>query len=798
MKNWLPWLPTVVLLNDGDLPKRTAEVFCEEIELKTGLKLSTSPVYLTGNSNVVFCTIETFVKLGFFTNRYKKLPKPGNEGFSIIVAPESGSLRSVFVIGSDNRGMFFGMGKLLRILYLNDQIIQLDNAQSAFTETPTYMLRGQQLAYRDKQNTCPCWNQKDFDRYIRDLALFGNNAIEILPPRSDDMLFSRVFQEDPFKMMIDLSRIIHSYGMDVWMWYPNMGTDYTKSDVRKKELEEREMIYSAIPYLDAVLIPAGDPGELEPSLLFPIAEESTAILHKYHPKATVWIAPQVFAPSGSWYEDFYDEVRKEPEWLYGMCFAPWMRDTISEFYEALPEKYQKRIRHYPDITHSLRSQFAMPDWDRAFQIIEGREVNNTRPKAMKHIHNFHAPYTIGSLTYSEGIHDDVNKFVWSQQDWNDKQEAEVTVREYVRYFIDPSLEEELTQAFFSLEENWAVKKPIAENTVVDATYLKWSHIESVASAKVRSNYRFLLGLLRSVSDYYVKYKQVYDDRIEKEAIEILKTASDIGADLAMREAAAVLYRGIDLPWNKEMRDKQLLLADNLRKLCGIKLTTHHHDGQHFRRGAYLDMIDFPLNNQQYLTTSLKQIRRIKGEKDKLYAINKLLNRTNPGEGGFYINLGSYESLPFIHFEKTWEEDPGMLQSAHIDMCGLAVNNAHLHTGTYKEVPLAKEWFMQAATYYKTPLIVHIPNLDPDKAYQLKATYLQPGRSNHIRLTLGNGHVVHEEIEQRDHFDPSYTYSLPREAYRDGLLELKWEATKEYGGAWINEIFIIPEKNPSSH
>lgn len=794
MKNWLPWLPYVVSLNEGALPARTVEVFCEEIELKTDLRLSLSPVYLTGESNVVFCTEKTFTALGMYMDRFNRLSRPRAEGFSIIVVPESGNKKSVFVVGHEDRGMFFGMGKLLRLLYLSKQLIQIDQSQDGFTDSPVYALRGHQLAYRDKQNTCPCWTQKEFDRYIRDLALFGNNAIEILPPRSDDRLFSRVFRVDPFEMMVDLSRIIHSYGMDVWMWYPNMGDNYADHETRQKELQEREKVFSSLPYLDAILIPAGDPGELEPAMFFRIAEESTAVLHKYHPKATVWVAPQVFAPSNNWYENFYAEVRREPDWLYGLCFAPWMRDTIEEFRDALPEKYKNRIRHYPDITHSLRSQFAMPNWDRAFQIFEGREVNNTRPKAMKHIHNLHAPHTVGSLTYSEGIHDDINKFVWSQQDWNDKQEVEVTLREYARYFIDPSLEELLTQAFFSLEENWGVSRPISENSVIDDTYLKWTHLESIVSDRVKENYRFLMGLLRATSDYYVKYKQIYDDKIEAQAVEVLRKAPQIGADNVMRKASAILFQGIDLPWNKALRDKQLRIADQLRELCGIKLTTQHHDGQHFRRGAYLDMIDFPLNNQQYLATSFKHIRKMTDEKQKLKAISNLLNRTNPGEGGVYINLGSYDSLSYIHFEKSWEEDPGMLRSAHIDMCGLAVNSAHLLTGTYLEVPLAKEWFMQAATYYTTPLIVRIPGLDPGSTYRLQTTYLQPGRSNHIRLTLGNGYVVHDEIEEREAFDPTYTYSLPKEAYKDGLLELRWEALKEFGGAWVNEVFIIKESS----
>ena len=256
---------------------------------------------------------------------------------------------------------------------------------------------------------------------------------------------------------------------------------------------EREKIFSSIPYLDAILIPAGDPGELKPNLLVKVAEETSRLLHIYHPNATVWLAPQIFAPAENWCEDFYAAVDKEPDWLYGLCFAPWERDTIQEFQDRLPEKYKKRIRHYPDITHSIRAQFTVPAWDRAFQIFEGREVNNTRPLAMKHIHNMHAPYTIGSITYSEGIHDDVNKFVWSQQDWNDTQSAEATIREYSRYFIDPALEDELTRGFFALEETWSVQKPAAQNTVVDDTYRLWTALEAKASERSTAELSLLNG-----------------------------------------------------------------------------------------------------------------------------------------------------------------------------------------------------------------------------------------------------------------------------------------------------------------
>ena len=42
---------------------------------------------------------------------------------------------------------------------------------------------------------------------------------------------------------------------------------------------------------------------------------------------------------------------------------------------------------------------------------------------------------IGFLTYSEGVNDDVNKFVWSGLGWNPDEPVIDILREFSRYFI---------------------------------------------------------------------------------------------------------------------------------------------------------------------------------------------------------------------------------------------------------------------------------------------------------------------------------------------------------------------------
>jgi hypothetical protein len=50
-------------------------------------------------------------------------------------------------------------------------------------------------------------------------------------------------------------------------------------------LDEWGKIFAAIPRVDVVFVPGGDPGHTAPKVLFAFLEKQTANLHKYHPRA---------------------------------------------------------------------------------------------------------------------------------------------------------------------------------------------------------------------------------------------------------------------------------------------------------------------------------------------------------------------------------------------------------------------------------------------------------------------------------------------------------------------------------
>jgi len=303
------------------------------------------------------------------------------------------------------------------VAHRGEHLRPTENTLSAFlaaiavgrTASGASPLRGHQLGYRPKTNSYDGWTTAMWDRYMRDLAIFGTNAIELIPPRSDDDPDSPHFPLPPMRMMVEMSRIADSYGLDVWVWYPATERDYSDPPVVKAEIAAWGEVLQQLPRLDAVFVPGGDPGEAPPNVLMPLLEKQAASIRSHHPKAQMWVSPQGFDRAGL--EEFYAILARQPEWLTGVVHGPQVRDPLQILRQRTPARYP--IRNYPDITHSLDCQYPVPDWDAAYALTLGRETINPRPLDESVIFRSTFRDTIGFLTYSEGCNDDANKFVWS-------------------------------------------------------------------------------------------------------------------------------------------------------------------------------------------------------------------------------------------------------------------------------------------------------------------------------------------------------------------------------------------------
>jgi hypothetical protein len=777
---------TVVIPKGISGPELKAiSVLIEEIKKRTGIELPVVEELSENNNPMIVVGTEESLKelIKPYTSLLDTLEKPGKEGYRILVKEDKQPV--ILIAGADSRGVLYGIGKFLRRLIWDRGYIKIE--PFSISSTPKYSVRGHQLGYRPKTNAYDAWSVEQFEQYIRELALFGANSIEILPPRTDDDPTSPHMKVDPLEMMIKLSEIIDSYGLDVWIWYPNMFSEeeYKDESCLKREIEEREEIFSKLRRIDVVFIPGGDPGSLEANTLFEWSEKVYQILNKYHPNAKIWLSPQCFRPTKNWLDGFYSNVRKEPEWLGGIVFGPWIKTTLPELRKIIPEKYP--IRHYPDITHSLHCQYPVKDWDLAFAITLGRECINPRPRAEKYIHNLFAPYTVGSISYSEGINDDVNKFVWSDQDWNPETPVIETLRDYARLFISPRFTEEIAQGIMALEENW--EGPLLVNDRVDITLSQWQEIEKIASKDVLNNYRFQMCLLRAYYDAYIRRRLIYETELERGALDILEKAKDLGSLKAIELAEETLERARKNPVAQEYKDKCWRLADELFKNIGSQLSVEKYNAIAWDRGAFMDDIDMPLNNYRYLKFQFDRIRKMEKEEERQKAIDEIINRTNPGAGGFYDDLGNPRSWKRVVRSKMWEEDPGYRGSP---LTAFIPDLLHINKELEEQlggIPLS--WVNSIATLYDTPLIIKYEDLDSSSDYRLKVTYIG-SLGGKIKLIANENYVIHNFIDTGDKI-LTEVFDIPKEIISSGRLTLKWVADDGERGCEIAEIWLIREE-----
>jgi hypothetical protein len=755
---------------------RAVHMLVDEVHKRTLVRWEVGRTWPADTTPVI--AVGPLASLQAFAGRFAdKIPPrdggKGKEGYRIATITEGRSAPVVVVVGNDARGVLFGVGRLLRELRMARGRVLLPDGLDLAT-APRYPLRGHQLGYRPKTNSYDGWDLALWEQYIRDLAVFGANAIELIPPRSDDDADSPHFPLPPMDMMVGMSKLADDYGLDVWIWYPAMDRDYANPDTVSFALKEWGAVFQKLPRIDAVFVPGGDPGHTRPKVLMALLEKQTAVLRRHHPRAQMWVSPQSFTKE--WLDEFYAILdREQPSWLTGVVFGPQVRVSLPELRKAVPRHYP--IRRYPDITHSLRCQYPVADWDLAYALTEAREVINPRPVAQAQIFRAFQDQAVGFITYSEGCNDDVNKVVWSSLGWDPDAKVIDVLRQYGRYFIGLRHANDFAQGLLALERNW--QGPLLTNESVDTTLGQFQALQKRATPQDLLNWRFQQALYRAYYDAYQRKRLVYETGLEDRALERLRAARQAGSLVAMSRAEAVLDRAVTRRVATDLRARVFELAEALFQSIRMQLSVGRYQAISVGRGANLDTIDVPLNNRLWLKHRFGEIRRLEHESQRLRQIDEILNWADPGPGGFYDELGNPARRPHLVRGLDYAQDPAFLQSPL--------------TG-FTHVPgWRMSWCRHAEALNDAPLTLRYTGLDPEARYKVRVVYAGDNFRPKVRLVAGGTADVHPWRQKENPVRP-VEFDVPKGAIKGGELTLTWYQEPGRGGngrgCQVAEVWLI--------
>jgi len=694
--------------------------------------------------------------------------KIGPEGYLITTSASEIGQHEVTVASRDPRGILFGCGRLLRELHLAQGSVQIP-ANMEIATTPAYPIRGHQIGFRHRANSWDAWTVEEMEQHIRELTFFGVNSIENIPFQdSDPMTLAKVDRRTMNKAM---SAICKKYGIDYWVWTP-ADFDLTDAKLRAEVLDQHEQLYRDCPELTGVFFPGGDPGDNSPTLVMPFLEDIAKRLSPIHPEAKIWLSMQGF--DNSQVELVVRYVQEHlPTWLGGIVVGP-SSPPAPETRLWLPKQYQLRL--YPDITHNKLSQYPVPWWDPALALTLGREAINPRPAHYRTIHNWFAPYSDGFISYSDGVHDDVNKAVWSALSWDPAYDLREILIEYARVFFAPEIAEEAADAIFALERNW--RGPLAENGGVEATLLAWQALEAKAP-ELKDNWRWQMCLVRAYYDAYVRRRLIRETALEQEAnAAILSRLGDPGAGRsgakAISAATEVLNRATTEPTSPELRERIVALCEDLYQSIDLQTSVDKYNASGAERGAILDFIDYPVNNRWWLEDEFKVIAALPAE-EQAERLRTIATWENPGTGSYYDDIGHPGKSPHVKRAEETVTEPG--EEAHPEPTLWWWDNG---------MSRARLSWQSSMNW---PIAVVYEGVDPDAAYTVRTT----GYGQAMLRIDGERIVPTLDGKERGEFKE---FPVDAKYLADRKLEITWDRPTDEGHLnWrqqshVSEIWLL--------
>lgn len=392
-------------------------------------------------------------------------------------------------------------------------------------------------------------------------------------------------------MMEEVSRICDQYGLDVWIWYPAMDRDYSDPKTVAFALKQWEEVYRRLPRIDYIFVPGGDPGNTEPKILFALLEKADGAA------AQVSFAGADVDVAAELQQGLDGGVLRADAGAAEMAerHRIWPAVARRPSRNGCPHSQELSDPALSDITHSTQAQYAVPDWDVAYAVTEGREGPNPRPTQERAIFRKYMQYAVGFLSYSEGVNDDVNKFVWSGLAWDPDQPVIEILREFSRYFIGEQYRDMFAQGLLGLERNWV--GPLLANEGVETTLQTFRDMEKHASSQVKLNWRFQQALYRAYYDSYVRDRLIYETSLEQQAMDKLRTAERTGSVVAIEHAEAVIDRAVTEPVSPDKRQRIFELAEALYQSIHAQLSVRKYQALALGRGSDLDIVDAPVNNR---------------------------------------------------------------------------------------------------------------------------------------------------------------------------------------------------------
>lgn len=490
-------------------------------------------------------------------------PGIGPEGYRIADGAQGG----VIVTGNDERGLLYGVGKLLHTSSYSAQGFTPGSWRGV--SVPATPLRGMYLAthFRNFYQVAPI---EEVQRYIEDLSLWGVNSFLVWFGMEEFQGIGDPKAQAMIERLRALLQIVRDLGLNVCLGsicndgYANSPVALRADDSTVGHAGYHTRMGNRIYNLGNELCPS-KPGVLEMELQY-CREKYDAFrdigidywfFTPYDnggctcPECAPWGAngylrmaeqlvrgyrsafPEGKVVLGTWYFDRWAEGEWEGMAAQFSAQRPdWVDYVLADNFEEYPR--------YP-LEHGVPGGFPLlnfPDISMWGQEPWGGYGANPHPGRLQARWDEAGSKLSGGFPYSEGIYEDINKVICARLYWSPDRPAVDAVKEYVAFEFSPEVVDDVTTAVLLFEANHP-RDRVDERAVAAAELL--ARAEERLTPHARASWRWRLLRIRAAID-----QELYRNSLGRGSSDVLRQAYEELIGISYAQEAWPMLRPVPI------------------------------------------------------------------------------------------------------------------------------------------------------------------------------------------------------------------------------------------------------------
>jgi hypothetical protein len=767
--------------------------------------------------------------------------EPGPEGFLVTTLADRDNI--LLAAGSDSRGVLYAAGEILRQLTITEQTVTLPDTLSIRT-APAFEIRGTQYGQSGVARRLAGvrdWTPAETQRVIIDYALAGANTFPTEPGPMFDFIKS-------FGLMTQGGFGANTgSGPPEWAAQESIGrigyVCLSVPEAREAQLKRCEEHFRTSPTYDYVKFHGGDGGGCECDLCEPYGltfirtvEEMAKIIHKYHPTTRIYFTNQKFDNADD--NAIFRYLQEEPRsWLWGWGYGPGSDATTwqpghrqthrmdlfrypgfgpfdlypREILRQLPPRHV--LTYYNEITHWRYSQHGyiqmypradreghLPPQtghfiyerrpDQALTMVYDRLTFFAWPRYYHRVFNDLMRYGVGDVTHSSGHHDHFNQWMWQRLLWSPRTDVEDVVAEYCNTWFGPEAKSLMAEAIFQLEENLEEdpNTPLIAKQGIDRYYRLVTEAGlNIPAFQRRTNWLWRQFMQKGALDKYVQLAVRQQVDLQREIEQVISKALERGDTVSAVNKSLAKLDGIkETAEMIALREEAGRLGEESNSLFGVRNEGYFNLEHDFIGLGWLrrQLIDAAQANST----------------DQIELLRMIVDYENPGAGGFYDNLGTYNRAP--HVVNGYPYDHGQPYVSEM----LSEDNR----------PSQRSMHFTQDEADGVTLRYH--DLDPDAQYRVRFTFVRPWFQSRYsmrmnqksQMILADDIVLADDQPLPERMSEFVTFEIPPEATRDGELLIRLRKAKgvaegpqvereqwRNSGGWgtlVSEVWLMKQHN----